>query len=183
MPSRTGRIGFTPLQRAGRLQADGIRPAGQSEAVIHGFDQKGSLKSTARKLSEVGCFEQAVTAGQNYILFGPSRAPREQSILNWHLAQNLAMSGKEGEAALVAITSTRAHDASDEADKFDWNTYVRGTWAFLTKRRELLQRSIEILRAQGGERNGLNASVLMRLDNCFAEPFSYACVAPACQAP
>ncbi|WP_422014963.1 hypothetical protein [Roseateles sp.] len=145
------------------------------------FDQVGSLPSTARKLSERGCYVEAATAGEHYLLFGPSPTLRERSIIVWHLTQNLAMAGKEPEAAHLAAAAIRAHDPSDDADDFQWNAYVRGTWAFLTKRRPLLLASIQRLRSAGGERNHMNAGVLDRLDLCFTRSYADAYASPACR--
>lgn len=145
-----------------------------SKLSFYEYDQVSILNSTARKLDERGCILEAIESIEDYIVSGPARSNREQSILTWHLAQYIALSGREREAARIAIASMRAIDSSDEVDSFDWNTYVLGTWGFLTKNQQRLDEAISKLITTKGGRNLMNAKVLRTLRGCFDQSYSTA---------
>ena len=133
------------------------------------FDQLGTTPSTGRALTLRGCYRQAVRATEDYLLFGPVLRKRERNVLTWHLGQDIASAGDEAAAAHVIATTIRYPIA--EPDQFDWNTYVRGTWAFLVKDRALLDRMAEQLSRAPGERNAINAAALRGLQACFDRPY------------
>ena len=142
------------------------------------FDQEGSIPSSARQLADRGCFEAAAAATQHYLVNGPLATDRQQRILAFHLGQQLASAGREKEAGLV-IAGTR-HPPVEGAPlaPLRWNDFVTGVWAFLTKDRAGLRRSIEATKAGEGQGNALNANLLEGLDRCFTKPYREATAAP-----
>lgn len=100
------------------------------------FDQEGATPQTARKLGERKCYAEAAAASEDYLLFGPELTRREADVVSWHLAQYLASSGREAEAARVMATTRR--EPEETPDGFDWNTYLTGSYAFLVGDRALL---------------------------------------------
>jgi hypothetical protein len=144
------------------------------------FDQFGTLPSTARKLSERECYAQAALAGQDYFAKKDGLSGREINILTWHLAQNLASSGAETEAALLMLAARRPPADPPEADAFDWNTYALGSWAFLVKDKLVLDAAVVRLSLQPGARNQMNARALKGLQNCFGQSYREAYGTPNC---
>jgi hypothetical protein len=142
------------------------------------FDQRGVTPHTARKLGERDCFAEAAAASEDYLLFGPTLTQRENNVVSWHLAQYLALSGREAEGARVMATTRR--EPEETPDQFDWNTYVLGSHAFLTGDRAGLDIASERLNAQSGQRNIMNGRVLRRLQKCFGQPYVVAYESEAC---
>jgi hypothetical protein len=142
------------------------------------FDQRGVAPSTARALDERGCESEAARATEDYLLFGPQVTEYQKNVLSWHLAQYLASAGREGEAAHVIATTRRA--PTEEADGFDWNTYIVGTWSFLVKDRAGLDQAVATLGAGPGVRNSMNTKVLRRLQKCFDRSYNDAYTSSDC---
>ncbi len=136
------------------------------------FDQLGTTPATARALGQRRCYAAAAKASEHYLLFGPELTEGERNVVAWHLGQYVASAGDEAAAAWVIATARRP--STPEADGFDWNTYVVGTWAFLVKDRGLLEASHKKLTAAPGERNGINARALTNLMQCFDRPYAEA---------
>ena len=146
------------------------------------FDQDGSMPSTARALAQRGCFASAAEATIDYLLHGPDLPDYERNIIRFHTGQYLATSGKEREAALL-IASTR-RGPNPRRPNFDWDTYVVGTYAFLTKDRPLLDAMIARLVAKDDFGSQMNAKVLQRFQRCFDQPYRIAYgIDPRCAAP
>ena len=67
---------------------------------------------------------------------------------------------------------------------FDWDTYVVGTYAFLTKDRPLLDAMTARLVAKDDFGSQMNAKVLQRFQRCFDQPYRIAYgIDPRCAAP
>lgn len=145
------------------------------------FDQGGSeVPHTAWNLSMAKCHAESARADADYLLHGPPLDDRQRVVVGWHMALSLAQAGREAEAApLVAASVQHLPPAEDE---FDWNTYVRGVYGFLTRDRDLLDRSLAALQAAPGQRNALNAAALGKLSRCFARSYAEATNAPVCAA-
>jgi hypothetical protein len=166
------------LSQSFAANAETTEPCGLTEADLAAnaklsfddFDQRGTTPATARKLGERECFAEAARASEHYLLFGPDLDESRRGIVAWHMGQYLANAGDEKTAAKV-IAGTRRTVNPNPADQFDWNTYVVGTWAFLTRDRALLESSTAKLSAAPGERNAINAKVLRALNNCFNKTY------------
>lgn len=145
------------------------------------FDQGGSsLPHTGWNLAIAGCHAEAAKADEDYLLNGPVLSDYERTVARWHMALEIAAAGREAEAAPLVAASV--YDTTEATpDGFDWNSYVRGVWAFLTKDRPLLDRQIEILKAAPPGRNTINARALGRLATCFDHPYSEASRAEHCR--
>lgn len=141
------------------------------------FDQAGVTPWTARKPGERECYVEAARASEDYLLRGPELTERQRQIVSWHLGQYLASAGAELEAARVMATTMRNEEMTP--DNFDWNTYVLGTHAFLTKDRAAMDAAMTALSAQEGMRNQINARALRRLQSCFDKPYREAYACPA----
>lgn len=146
------------------------------------FDQGGSsLPHTGWNLGIAGCHAEAARADEDYLLNGPVLSDYERTVVRWHMALEIAATGREAEAAPLVAASL--HDSVEvEPDGFDWNTYVRGVWAFLVKDRPTLDHSIETLEAAPPGRNTINARALGRLARCFDRPYAEASRAAQCRA-
>ena len=143
------------------------------------FDQyQSTLRSTAWNLSMAGCHSASAEADQDYLVHGPILTDRQYVVVRWHMALSLAQAGRESEAIPLAAASIAPVEPSE--DQFDWNTYVRGVWGFLTKRREVLETALTTLKAAPGGRNAINARALGRLSKCFDRPYREAVVAGTC---
>ena len=143
------------------------------------FDQyRSTLRSTAWNLSMVGCHAASAEADQDYLIHGPILTDRQYVVVRWHMALSLARAGREAEAIPLAAASIAPVEPSE--DQFDWNTYVRGVWGFLTKRQEVLEASLTTLKAAPGGRNAINARALGRLSKCFDRPYAEAVEAGTC---
>ena len=141
------------------------------------FDQAGGTPWTARKLGERDCYVEAARASEDYLLHGPELTERQRQVVSWHLGQYLASSGAELEAARVMATTIRREEMTP--DNFDWNTYVLGTHAFLTKDRAAMDAAVTALSGQEGMRNQINARALRRLQGCFDKSYREAYACPA----
>ena len=152
-----------------------LRPedlAANAALSFDSFDQTGTLASTARKLGERGCWKEAAAATADYLIRGPVPTPGHQRILLFHLGQQLALAGEEPEAAAF-IAATR--DPDDKRPReLDWNDYVIGTWAFLTKERTLLRKSRDAVLAGPSEGDRINGGILAALERCFGQPYKVA---------
>ena len=151
--------------------------AANARLSVPDFDYVASSPVTPRGLSSRGCYAAAARAGIDYLARAKIDSERHQSSVIFHIAQNLAMSGSETSAALVVAAAKRPSQAAGAP--FDWNTYVVGTWAFLSRNRELLQLSYDALLAQAGEGNQTNAKVLGGLLHCYGQPYAKA-YSPEC---
>ena len=148
--------------------------------TVKDFDQQGTLPSTARALARRECFAEAVEANIDYLLHGPDLADHERNVVRFHTGQYLASSGKESEAALVIATTRRGTDP--RRPNFDWDGYVMGTYAFLTKDRRLLDAMAERLSSNPDFGSQMNAKVLRRFQRCFDQPYRIASGAdPRCE--
>ena len=150
------------------------------------FDQSGTLASTARKLSDAGCYAQAVTVGMDYLAHGPTLTDYQRNNVRWHLAQNLGMAGRDAEAAIVMSGARRGVDPTRST--FDWDAYVTGSYAFLVKDRATLDAMANRLAGSAQIGNRMNGRILRRFQKCFAEPYRIAyrderCAAPETAAP
>ena len=134
------------------------------------FDQRGTLRSTWRALSEGGCERQAIEAAEDYLLHGPPRTDTEQRDVSWHLAQSLALVGDEREAAYIMAGTREPGTASDG---FDWNDYVIASWAFLLKDRARFDAAAARL-ASAGEDNRANSAHIAALGRCWNRPYKIA---------
>lgn len=143
------------------------------------FDQyRSPLRSTSWNLSMAGCHAASAEADQDYLIHGPVLTDRQYVVVRWHMALSLARAGREAEAVPLAAASIAPVEPS--ADQFDWNTYVRGVWGFLSKRRPVLDAALTALRAAPGGRNAINARALARLSTCFDRPYAEAVSAETC---
>jgi hypothetical protein len=166
------------LSQSFAANAETTEPCGLTEADLAAnaklsfddFDQRGTTPATARKLGERQCYAEAARASEHYLLFGPELSESDRIVVAWHLGQYLATAGDEQAAARV-LSATRRPTNPIPGDGFDWNTYVIGTWAFLTKDRDLLEASTKKLSAAPGERNAINARVLRALHSCYGKSY------------
>lgn len=144
------------------------------------FDQGGSDNpSTGWNLAIAGCHAEAAMADEDYLLNGPALSDYERAVVRWHMALEIAATGREAEAA--TLVATAVDDAEPTPDAFEWNTYVRGVWGFLRKDRAVLDGALTALRAAPGGRNAMNARALGRLSKCFDRPYAEASRSEACQ--
>jgi hypothetical protein len=151
-----------------RLTEDDL--AANTKLSFEDFDQHGTTPATSRKLGERDCLAEAARASEHYLLFGPELDASQRAIVAWHMAQYTASAGDEKTAAKI-IAGTRRYPNPAPEDLFDWNTYVVGTWAFLTKDRALLQDASKKLSAAPGDRNAINAKVLRAFERCFDKTY------------
>jgi hypothetical protein len=137
------------------------------------FDQVGVTPATWRQLEDKhGCHAQAVEAAEDYLIHAHLATEGERRIVIFHIAQTLAMSGKDEEAALMTASSKNPLQAA--TSELDWNTYVNGTWAFLKKDKDALKEMRDLLASEPGHGNQVNAAVLSGLYTCFDKPYSIA---------
>lgn len=146
--------------------------AANAKLSVSAFDYVATTPATARALGERGCFAAAAEAGEDYLIRGNIDSERGHSNVLFHIAQNLALSGDERAAARLVAAARRPSQMADAS--FDWNTYVRGTWAFLRRDRALLQSAFDTLKGQPGDGNQTNARVLGGLLHCFEQPYASA---------
>lgn len=148
------------------------------------FDQKGTLPSSFRALSERGCTKEATEATEHYLLNGPVRTDGQQRIMVWHMAQGLALLGAEREAArLMAGTRVPAGNTDD----LDWNSYVTATWAFLVKDRPGFDAAAARLAASRQTPDRINSAIVAGMGRCWIRPYASAydadCGKPVAVAP
>ena len=136
------------------------------------FDQKGVTPSTWRALEVAGCRKQAVEAAQDYLVNGPPQTAGAKSIILFHIAQTLAIDGDNTRAALMVATALYPDHASPP--DLDWETYLRGTWAFLVRDKAMLDVSVAKLLRETGDGNRINGGVLKGLSACFDKPYAEA---------
>ena len=155
--------------------------AANARLTFEEFDQRGIRPSTARQLGSRGCHREAAEASEHYLIHGPVSDVLFQRALMFHQGQYLALSGEERAAARI-IAGTK-DPAQPEAAELDWNSYVEGTWAFLTKDLAGLEAASSRLSADPGPRNASNARVLRGLVACFDESYDDAYSSPECRGP
>jgi len=144
------------------------------------FDQKGTTPTTWRALSNQGCNEQAAAAAEDYLAHAKLSSVSAEHDVVFHIAQSLALSGHNSEAALLVVA---AKDPTQPATAdLDWNTYLNGTWGYLRHRRDELEKARSTLSVETGAGNMLNARVLAGLLHCFDQPYSVAYSA-SCRVP
>jgi len=144
------------------------------------FDQKGTLPSSWRALSNAGCDRLAAEAAEDYMLHHAPLTESQRGTLLFHEAQSLAQAGEERQAARLVAAARYLKQKPD--DSFDWNTYVEGTWAFLVKDRIRLDAAVAKLSAAKSEENAINARVLRGLAKCFTRSYK-AAYTPECGGP
>jgi hypothetical protein len=138
------------------------------------FDQQGKLPSTWRALGNAGCRTQAIDALKDYVIHGPVQEPYHQRILLFHLGQTLASYGQESQGAEFIAFSREPKGSRPKKSTLNWNDYVVGTWAFLTKDWNLLVKSRRAVFASSGQGNQINGAILEGLERCFDKPYSVA---------
>ena len=136
------------------------------------FDQDGKLPSTARALARRGCYAEAAQANIDYLLHGHSLTDYERNVVRFHTGQYLATSGQEREAALLIAGTRRGTDP--QRPQFDWDSYVVGTYAFLSKDRALVDDMAKRLSGGDDFGNRMNGKVLRRFQRCFRQPYRVA---------
>jgi hypothetical protein len=182
----TGSTGFPKVPPLVASQNCVISAEQQAQALsldFKAFDQTGGHPASARDLAMKGCHAEAAYMTERYLVEHEGLARREVDVLIWHLGQQKAHLGRYEVASTLFLSTLRPPDASQEADNFDWNAYVLGSWAFLNKETKLLDRSIEALRKKGGQRNLINARALGGLRTCIDKPYSLALGPGPCQPP
>ena len=135
------------------------------------FDQKATLPSTPRKLSERGCEREAAEAAQDYLLNGPARTDYHQRVIVWHMAQGLALAGDERQAAQL-MAGTRVPTGNNE--NLDWNNYVRASWAFLVKNRSAFDAAAAQLARSSRAPDRTNSAIVNGMGRCWAKPYRLA---------
>lgn len=135
------------------------------------FDQKGTLPSTFRALSERGCAREAAEAAEDYLLNGPARTDYQQRIITWHMAQSLALAGEERQAAQL-MAGTRVPTGNNE--NLDWNSYLKASWAFLVKDRPTFDAAAAQLAESSRAPDRINSSFVAGLGRCWAKPYRLA---------
>jgi hypothetical protein len=152
------------------LDAEGKRA--NAALTFDNFDQKGSIPSSARRLGETGCWREAAEATADYLIRGPVASPGEQRILLFHLGQALALGGEEKRAAdFIAATRRPADPLPPMSSPLNWNDYVSGTWAFLTKDRPMLIAARDAVLAGPGDGNRINGGLLAAMERCFDKSY------------
>lgn len=142
------------------------------------FEFSTSLAKAPMGLSGKACYAAAVEASEDYLATGPALSVREKSITLLHMARNLAMAGDEAGAARLAAAARRGDQAANAP--LDWNSYVSGFHAFLSKDRARLDEARGNLQRKGGEGNSVNADNLARLQTCFERSYAEAMTATSC---
>lgn len=144
------------------------------------FDQRGTLPSSARSLSNRGCWRQAAEATAHYLINGPIPTPAQQRVLLFHLGQQLAGAGEERRAADF-VAAARAPEEEAPQRELNWNDFVRGTWAFLVKDRPMLIAARDAVLASPGRSNAMNGGLLAALERCFDRPYATAVADRTCR--
>ena len=137
----------------------------------------GRSEGLPMELQARGCFIQAAEASRDYLAFGPKLDVRQQAITTFHMGRNLALAGREAEAAIAVAASRRSDQA---AGGLDWNRYVQGVYAFLVKDAAVLEQAVSSLTASTAEGDRTNAANLRRLKQCFTRSYLAAMNDPAC---
>ena len=135
------------------------------------FDQQGTLPSTSRALANLGCFEEAAEATEDYLLNGPARTDYEQRVIVWHMAQSLAMAGDERKAATL-MAGTRVPTGNNE--NLDWNSYVKASWAFLAKNRAAFDAAAYELSKSILPPDRVNGAIVAAMGRCWTKPYNVA---------
>lgn len=135
------------------------------------FDQKGTLPSTFRALSERDCAREAAEAAEDYLLNGPARTDSQQRVLIWHMAQGLALVGEERQAAQLMV-GTRVPKGNNE--NLDWNSYLQASWAFLVKNRPAFDAAAAQLASSPRAPDSNNSRFVAALGRCWAKPYRIA---------
>lgn len=139
----------------------------------------GQIRGLPMELAGRKCFAEAAEVSRDYLAFGPLLTTRQQAITTFHMGRNLAFAGREAEAA-VAVAAARRSDQM--AGQLDWNSYVRGVYAFLVKDPETLDSVLHTLAGSQGEGDRINAANLARLKTCFTRSYLDAMTDEACAA-
>ncbi len=140
----------------------------------------GQTEGLPMALQARGCYSEAAAASRDYLAFGPLLTTRQQAITTLHMGRNLALAGREAEAA-VAIAASRRSDQA--ADGLDWNRYVQGVYAFLVKDAATLDAAVTTLGASPSEGDRTNAANLRQLQLCFTRSYLAAMNEAACMVP
>ena len=82
------------------------------------------------------------------------------------------------QGALVALMVAAAMHADHGASNgdLDWDTYLRGTWAFLVKDKPTLDAAMAMVTSEPGHGNHINGAVLRGLSTCFEKSYADAYV-------
>ena len=144
-----------------------------AQLSFENFDQIGTLPSSWRRLAEAECNAEAADAILDYLINGPILTPSQHRVVLFHMGQTLALMGEERRAADFVVASKTTATTQVTKETLNWNDYVIGTWAFLTKDRALLIKSRDVVLASG-PRNTKNASLLEALERCFEKPYRIA---------
>lgn len=163
-----------------RLSAEG--KAANARLNFEDFDQKETLPSSARTLVNKGCWSAATEATQHYLINGPLATDRQQRILLFHLAQQLANAGDEKRAVVVVAGARYPDEVLSKPTDLRWNDFVRAHWAFFAKDRPLLERALAAVKGGDGFGNRLNAALVEGLTKCFDKPYLQAVSTP-CRTP
>lgn len=93
----------------------------------------------------------------------------QHRILYWHAGQAYAMGGL---TALALVRFKKSYDASEKTeDNFKWNSYVRGTVAFLENDMKTLATARDELKIANDTSAAPNLKTLESLIRCFNKPY------------
>ncbi len=162
-------LGALPAQETCALTA--TDKAANAKLSFDDFDQKGTLPSTFRALSERGCAREAAEAAEDYLLNGPARTDYQQRVIVWHMAQEFALAGDERQAAQL-IAGTRVPTGNNE--NLDWNNYVKASWAFLAKNRRAFDVAAAQLALSSRASDRTNSAIVNGMGRCWAKPYRQA---------
>lgn len=126
-----------------------------------------------RGLANRGCELEATKLVEIYHLHHFDILEAWQSrILYWHAGQVYAMQG------LTELAIARFEKSFDPLEKADaplkWNSYVRGSIAFLKRDKDGLIKARDHLRAGNGSKPDPNLKILEAFVRCFQKPYKEA---------
>jgi hypothetical protein len=146
------------------------------------FDLSVEEPKGAMWLSARGCYREAADAGRDYLAHGrPPQTLRAQTSISFYIARNLAGAGDRSGAVLAASASPRFDQPAGAT--FDWNSYVEGFAAYLSRDIATTRAMHARLIANPSEPNRINAAVLARTLRCFGQPFRVVKTSIRCDAP
>lgn len=151
-----------------------VDPAAQRGRAWADFEFSTDAPGGPMWLAGRGCYRAAAAASRDYLARGPLLSVREQAVTQLHMARNLAFAGDEAAAAQAAASARRSDLPPDADIRLDWNTYVEGLYGFLTKDRELLERSLAKLMRSGRDADVYNGRNLAALSACFEASYGQA---------